>query len=112
MQRERGPESHLHRSIGWSHIQAWPCWVGREKMVRWIKRAFPDFFLALALTGAALIFFLLTFGTSYHQLAIGLLASAVAWVLLIILLESVWRLVTALLRYLGIEGDQTEWSGP
>jgi hypothetical protein len=81
-------------------------------MVRWLKRAFPDFFLALALTGAALIIFLVSFGTTYHQLAIALLASAVAWVLLIILLESAWRLVTAVLRYLGIEVDQTACPGP
>jgi hypothetical protein len=80
-------------------------------MISWLKRAFPDFFLALALTGVALIFFLLTFGTSYHQLAIGLVASAVSWVVLILLLESVWRLVTAVLRYLGIEGNEKARSG-
>jgi hypothetical protein len=80
-------------------------------MIAWLKNAFPDFFLALALTCIALIFFLLTFGTSYHQLAIGLLASAVSWVVLILLLESMWRLVTAVLRYLGIEGNEKARSG-
>src|SRR6516165_6772298 len=81
------------------------------KMIAWLKRAFPDFFLALVLTGVALLFFLLSFGTSYHQLAIGLLASAVSWVLLILMLESAWRLVTAALRYLGIEGSEEARSG-
>ena len=56
-------------------------------------------------------FFLLSFGTTYHQLAIGLLASAVSWVLLILLLESAWRLVTPVLRYLGIESNEKAHSG-
>ena len=80
-------------------------------MIAWLKRAFPDFFMALVLTGVALIIFLASFGTSYHQLAIGLLASAVSWVLLILMLESAWRLVTAALRYLGIEGSVEARSG-
>ena len=80
-------------------------------MIAWLKRAFPDFFLALVLTAVALLFFLLSLGTSYHQLAIGLLASAVSWVLLILMLESAWRLVTAALRYLGIEGSEEARSG-
>ena len=80
-------------------------------MIAWLKSAFPDFFLALVLTAVALLFFLLSLGTSYHQLAIGLLASAVSWVLLILMLESAWRLVTAALRYLGIEGSEEARSG-
>jgi hypothetical protein len=80
-------------------------------MIVWIKSAFPDFFLALVLTGVALIIFLASFGTSYHQLAIGLLASAVSWVLLILLLESAWQLVTPVLRYLGIESNEKARSG-
>jgi hypothetical protein len=80
-------------------------------MIAWLKRAFPDFFLALALTGVALIIFLASFGTSYHQLAIGLLASAVSWVLLIFLLESAWQLVTPVLRSLGIESNEKARSG-
>ena len=80
-------------------------------MIAWLKRAFPDFFLALVLTAVALLFFLLSLGTSYHQLAIGLLASAVSWVVLILLLESAWRLVTPVLRYLGIEGNEKACSG-
>jgi hypothetical protein len=80
-------------------------------MIVWLKSAFPDFFLALVFTSVAVVIFLLTLGTSYHQLAIGLLASAVSWILLILLLESSWRLVTAALRYLGIEGNEKARSG-
>ena len=80
-------------------------------MIVWLKRAFPDFFLALVLTGVALLFFLLSFGTSYHQMAIGLLASAVSWVVLILLLESTWQLVPPVLRYLGIESNEKAHSG-
>ena len=81
-------------------------------MIRWLKREYPDFFLWLALTSAAVIMLLASFGTTYHQPAIGLLTSAVAWLLLIALFECAWRLVMAALHRLGIETDEMTHSGP
>jgi hypothetical protein len=80
-------------------------------MIGWIKREYPDFFVGLALTSAAIIVFLISFGTTYHRLAIALLTSAVAWLLLSTLFECAWRLAVAVLRHLGIEIDKTMPSG-
>jgi alpha/beta superfamily hydrolase len=50
-------------------------------MIRWLRSTYPDLFVALILSFAALIAFFASKGTAYHQLAIGLLASAVSWLL-------------------------------
>jgi len=80
-------------------------------MIRWFRSTYPDLLVALILTFAALIAFLASKGTTYHRLAIGLLASAVAWLLLTIVLECAWQLITVTLRYFGVEADQRARSG-
>jgi hypothetical protein len=80
-------------------------------MIRWFRSTYPDLLAALILTLVALIAFLGSKGTAYHQLAIGLLASAVAWLLLTIVLECAWQLITVALRYFGVEADQRARSG-
>jgi hypothetical protein len=80
-------------------------------MIGWLKREYPDFFVWLALGSAAVILFFVSFGTTCHQFAIGLLTSAVAWLLLITLFECAWQLVTAALHHLGVEISETMSSG-
>jgi len=80
-------------------------------MIRWLRSTYPDLFVALILSFAALIAFFASKGTAYHQLAIGLLASAVSWLLLTIVLECIWQLITVTLRYFGVETSQRTRSG-
>jgi hypothetical protein len=80
-------------------------------MIRWLRSTYPDLLAALILTFAALIAFLGSKGTTYHQLAIGMLASAVTWLLLTIVLECAWQLITVALRCFGVEADQRARSG-
>jgi hypothetical protein len=50
----------------------------------------------------ALILFFVTEGSSYHQLVMGLLASAIALCIALSLFEAVWQAVTAML---GVSAD-------
>jgi hypothetical protein len=48
-------------------------------------------------------FFALTLGTTYHQLAIGLLTSAIVLPCCLIIFEIIWQAVAAIADFLGEE---------
>jgi hypothetical protein len=52
---------------------------------------------------AAVVFFALTLGTTYHQLAIGLLTSAIVLPCCLIIFEIIWQGVAAIADFLGEE---------
>lgn len=50
---------------------------------------------------AAVVFFALTLGTTYHQLAIGLFTSAIVLPCCLIIFEIIWQAVAAIADFLG-----------
>jgi hypothetical protein len=96
-----------------SLVALWCPEAGDNQMLAWIRREYPDFFAWLALTCAALIAVVISSGTSYHRLAVAVLISAVAWLVLIAVFEGAWELATAVLRASGLDGSKpAEPKGP
>jgi hypothetical protein len=52
---------------------------------------------------AAMVFFALTLATTYHQLAMGLLTSAIVLPCCLIIFEIIWQAVAAIADFLGEE---------
>ncbi len=79
-------------------------------MIKWLKREFPDFFLWLGLTGGAVIAFVVSDGTTFHQFATGLLSASVTLLVLSSLFESIWRILMAALHHTNADLAETTHS--
>ncbi len=66
-------------------------------MIERPEHEYPDFVVWLGLACAALVTFLATMGTTFHQLAIGLLSASVALLVASTLFECLWRILMAAL---------------
>ena len=69
----------------------------RAHMQQWIKENYPTIGWWTALIAGALILYWVTRGTSYHPLAIGILASSVTLAAAMLLFEAVWWSALALM---------------
>jgi hypothetical protein len=58
-----------------------------------------------ALIGGAIIFFWISRGTQFHQLAIGILLSAITLTLALALFELCWRVGISAARFFGLENS-------
>jgi hypothetical protein len=66
-------------------------------MRRWIKESYPTIGWWTALIAGALILYWVSQGTTYHQLAIGILASAATLAAAMLLFEALWWSASALM---------------
>jgi hypothetical protein len=57
------------------------------------------------LVGGAIIFFWISRGTQFHQLAIGLLLSATTLTIALALFELCWRVGISAARFIGLENS-------
>jgi hypothetical protein len=69
-------------------------------MRRWLTENGTEVTRWAALIGGAFIVFWLTRGTAYQQLGIGLLSSAVALLVCLMVFEVIWRAVSAVVAFL------------
>jgi len=70
-----------------------------------LKKVYPELPSWAALVVASAIFFGLTLGTQLEPLAIGLLTSSVALLVLMTLFECAWKVLRRVLKGFGVDID-------
>jgi hypothetical protein len=76
--------------------------ISLTNLSEWLQARRGALAMWAATIAVALILFFVTEGSSYHQLVMGLLASAIALCVALSLFEAAWQAVTAML---GLSAD-------
>jgi hypothetical protein len=96
------PPSHLYQDQSLDDTTLMTSDISPTNISQWLQARRGPLAMWAATIVVALILFFVTEGSSYHQLVMGLLASAIALCIALSLFEAAWQAVTAML---GVSAD-------